>query len=114
MVEELAPLALAQLGGEERADVDRAVEVHVAGDVPRDALVDGDVPVGLRADEVRAPEAPDRERACEHERNQQERREEHAPADRVAPVSLRLDGDGGDSVDLVERVVLTGVFLRRG
>src|SRR5438552_2530615 len=58
VVEELLPLGPAELGGEEWAHVDRAVEVHVTGDVPGNALVDGDVAVRFGADEVRAPEAP--------------------------------------------------------
>ena len=33
--------------------------MHVADDVPGDALVDGDVAVRLGTDEVRAPESPD-------------------------------------------------------
>ena len=59
MVEEPPSLGLAQLSGEKRADVDGAVEVHVADDVPGDALVDGDVAVRLGTDEVRAPQSPD-------------------------------------------------------
>src|SRR4029453_14125246 len=42
VVEELLPLGLAQLRRQQRAHVDRAVELDVADDVPRDALVDGD------------------------------------------------------------------------
>src|SRR5439155_10537417 len=80
VVEQLPPLGLAQLRREEGADVGRAVEVHVADDVPRDALVDGDVAVCLRADEVRAPEAPDDEPGGADEQGEGKSRPEQAPA----------------------------------
>ena len=63
VVEELAALASGEVGGQERALVDDAVEVDAEAEVPRHALVDGEVAVGLGADEVRAREAEDAEGA---------------------------------------------------
>src|SRR2546423_15389028 len=58
VVEDPLPLRLRQLRGEDRADVDRAVEVHAVRDVVREPLVDGDMAILLGADEVRPGDPP--------------------------------------------------------
>src|SRR5205085_7394167 len=108
VVEELLPLGTAELGGQQRALVDRAVEVDVAGDVPGDALVDRDVAVRLGADEVRAPEAPDPEATGDQDENQQQGDEDDAAPDRMllALAAPPRGLDGRNRIELVERVVL--------
>src|SRR6476646_7621555 len=62
VAEELPPLRLRELAREHRALVPQPVQTDAAGDVPREPLVDRDLAVCLRPDEVRAGERPDDER----------------------------------------------------
>jgi len=57
VVEQAPSLGLRELGGEQRAFVAQAIEVDTCSDVPRQALVDGDMAVALGPDEVGAESA---------------------------------------------------------
>src|SRR6476660_7182078 len=65
VVEEPHALGLRELGRPEGADVDGAVEMERADEVPGDSLVDGDVAVLLGPDEVRAGEGEEPARCGE-------------------------------------------------
>src|SRR5438105_13368180 len=120
VVEELAPLRLAQLGGEQGAHVDGAVELDVADDIPRNALVDGDVALLVGSDEVRAPQAPDSERAGEQGQEHESRQHDPAPDRMALPSRLGVrrlavlgDGNRRNPVELIERVLVVGAVLLR-
>src|SRR5581483_10198608 len=110
VAEEAAALGLGELPREHRALVAEPVEPDAAGDVPREALVDGDPSVLLGADEVRARQRPDDERSeddDERARADEDCGARDAPWVGVAPASVarcdRLQLVAADDPGVVDR-----------
>src|SRR5262249_50145438 len=102
VVEELAPLVFRELAGEHRTLVALAVELDAPRDVPREALVDRDVTVGLHTDEVRARERPDDTRCEEDERRSGKGADRNARDASVLLLRSRRDRSS-DPVELLPR-----------
>src|SRR5262245_65836118 len=88
----MLPLALGELPGNHTADVDRAVEMD-PGDVVGKALVDGDMAVLLRTDEMRLGEA---EQAETDDGEQDEEGRDPVDLGAALPRGLMVDDRLGD------------------
>ena len=91
MVEEDRALGGRELHGLELAHVTRPVQVDAAPEIPGHALVHGDVPVLVHADEVRPRERPERNREDGGDEGQPERAEHGA----ASPAGLAAEAGAG-------------------